>query len=249
MTEAKVGFLCKAASTLQHSENRSLTLLRSYYLMRCKETTRGFGLPEKQFSSKVRCANCCIEWKKGTNVTVKPIKLTKKQRRRIRSRKVSKINKDCVKSKLELLNSNEMEQICILCKHSTVTPIPKAEKFIETSTKDNTISEKKNVKEINKNMNKSPANVKKLQAVKKKDNVIKKPEVNVYSATEEIFLLNNKKNIITKAQKDAPKVIKNNKKKKDKFAGLCQKAVLSMAKLKEMKDKQNKLNLFLKPSP
>lgn len=97
-------------------------------------------------------------------------------------------------------------------------------------------------------MNKNPANAKKLQAVKKKDNVIKKPEVNVYSATKEIFSLKNKTNTITKALKDAPKVIKNNKKKKDKFAGLCQKAVLSTAKLKEMKDKQNKLNLFLKPS-
>lgn len=98
-------------------------------------------------------------------------------------------------------------------------------------------------------MNKNPVNVKKLETVqKKKEKVIKKPEINVYSATKEIFSFNNKKNTITNTQKDIPKLIKNSKKKKDKFAGLCQKAVLATAKLKEMKDKQNKLNLFLKPS-
>lgn len=89
--------------------------------------------------------------------------------------------------------------------------------------------------------------MKKFEVVqKKKEMIAKKPEVNVYSATKEIFSLNNKKNTIT--QKDTPKVIKNCKKKKDKFAGLCQKAVLSTVRLKEKKDKQNKLNLFLKPS-
>lgn len=84
--------------------------------------------------------------------------------------------------------------------------------------------------------------------LKNKDNTAKKPEVNVYSATKEIFSLNNKNNTITNTQNDTPKLIKNSKKKKDKFAGLCQKAVLATAKLKEIKDKQNKLNLFLKPS-
>lgn len=139
------------------------------------------------------------------------------------------------------------EQVCTLCKHSTVTPIPKAEKNKEKSITGNIIVTTKNVKDISKSMNKSPTIPKKLGAVqKKKVNTAKKQEVNVYSATREIFSLNNEKNTIT--QNVTPKLIKNSKKKKDKFAGLCQKAVLATAKLKEIKDKQNKLNLFLKPS-
>lgn len=71
--------------------------------------------------------------------------------------------------------------------------------------------------------------------------------VNVYSNTKDVFSLSNKNNMLSNAVKEQ-KVIKNNKKKKDKFAGLCQQAVLASAKLKEDKDKQNKLKLFLKPS-
>lgn len=85
----------------------------------------------------------------------------------------------------------------------------------------------------------------------------KKVEVDVYSKTKDIFSLTNKNNTIQGVVKEN-KVIKNNKKKKDKFAGLCQQAVLASAKLKQEKEKQdkekqdkkiqNKLNLFLKPS-
>lgn len=66
-----------------------------------------------------------------------------------------------------------------------------------------------------------------------------------------------KQNTLPSLIKDSPKIIKNNKRKKDKFAGLCQAAVIASAKLKEEKERQstnneqqkpNKLSLFLKPS-
>lgn len=73
-------------------------------------------------------------------------------------------------------------------------------------------------------------------------------EINVYANSKDIFSLKNKDNTLLNKVNQAPKIIKNNKKKKDKFAGLCQQAVIATAKLKEEQKKQNKLNLFLKPS-
>lgn len=75
---------------------------------------------------------------------------------------------------------------------------------------------------------------------------VKKKEINVYANSLDVFSIQNKNNELK--TKEKPKVINNNKRKKDKFAGLCQKAVLASAKIKERKDKQNKINLFLKPS-
>lgn len=72
-------------------------------------------------------------------------------------------------------------------------------------------------------------------------------ELNVYTNAKQVFSLSNVENIICKTVDSKPKLIKNNKKKKDKFAGLCEKAVLAAAKLKEKKE-PNKLSLFLKPS-
>lgn len=81
----------------------------------------------------------------------------------------------------------------------------------------------------------------------KKTNMSKKKvEINVYANALDVFSLQNKNNSL--ATKEKPKVINNNKKKKDKFAGLCQKAVLASAKLKGKQEKKDKLSLFLKPS-
>lgn len=77
---------------------------------------------------------------------------------------------------------------------------------------------------------------------------VKTDEVNVYNTTKEIFTLNNKDNVLKSTVKDTPKVIKNNKKKKDKYAGLCKEAVLASAKLLKQTTSKNKLDLFLKPS-
>lgn len=41
------------------------------FRMRCKNITRGYGLPDKYFSSNIRCPHCCIEWKKNTEIKVK----------------------------------------------------------------------------------------------------------------------------------------------------------------------------------
>lgn len=96
-------------------------------------------------------------------------------------------------------------------------------------------------------VNNKKTNVK--QEIKKKDSV-----KNLYTNAFDVFSLKNDNNTILSTIKEPPKVIKNNKKRKDKFAGLCQKAVIASAKLKKQKEKktsllpQNKLNLFLKPS-
>ncbi|XP_049880848.1 uncharacterized protein LOC126377195 [Pectinophora gossypiella] len=253
MSETQVGFLCKAAASLQRAENNdTLTFLRSYYLMRCKEVTKGYGLPEKQFSSKVRCSRCCLEWQKGTEIKIKSVKLSKKQRQRIKSQKVRKDNR--VNSRKELLHSNEIIQLCTFCKQSTVTFVPKPEKVTKIITKPAN-NESLNINKLLSNADtKITVNLKKTKTTKTNETKTskvpdpKKNEVNVYSITKDVFSLCNNKNNLPSAQKEEKKIIKNNKKKKDKFAGLCQKAVIASAKLKEAKDKQNKLNLFLKPS-
>lgn len=82
----------------------------------------------------------------------------------------------------------------------------------------------------------------------KQDKSKAKGTVNVYASAADVFSLKNKSNTLYTTTIEKPKVIQNNKKKKDKFAGLCQKAVLASAKLNVKKTEQNKLNLFLKPS-
>ncbi|KAL0811387.1 hypothetical protein ABMA28_009796 [Loxostege sticticalis] len=249
MNEGQVSFLIKAASLLSQTQNdQTKTLLRSYYLMRCRELSKEHGLPAKYFSSKVRCSKCFIEWKRDTETKVRPIKLSKRQRRRIKHYKINDKNKEYVKSKQQVLNSNELEQICAFCKNSTVTPILKPTKP-KTEEKPIVITPKITQQKTPIIINKSDTKKQKVSA--------KKVEVDVYSKTKDIFSLTNKNNTIQGVVKEN-KVIKNNKKKKDKFAGLCQQAVLASAKLKQEKEKQdkekqdkknqNKLNLFLKPS-
>ncbi|XP_028175374.1 uncharacterized protein LOC114363756 [Ostrinia furnacalis] len=242
MNEDKVTFLIKAASSLSQTQNdQTKTLLRSYYLMRCRELSKNHGLPDKHFSSKVRCSRCFIEWKKGTETTVKPIKLSKGQKRRIKQLKANKNNKEeYVKTRQQMLNSNELKQICTFCKNSTITPIPKPVKpKVIPINEGAKITEEKLKEKIQPNTKTTNTN--------KPKNQLKKAEVDVYAKTKEIFSLSNKNNTLQGSVKEQ-KVIKNNKKKKDKFAGLCQQAVLMSAKLKQEKEKQNKLNLFLKPS-
>lgn len=70
--------------------------------------------------------------------------------------------------------------------------------------------------------------------------------LNVYTNISEVFSMKNENNKVTPDL--VPVKIKNNKKKKDRFAGLCQIAVLDAAKRKKEDEKKNKLNLFLKPS-
>lgn len=95
--------------------------------------------------------------------------------------------------------------------------------------------------------NKSKSNKKKIIESSKKNT----SNTNVYSNAFDVFSLKNKQNTLASTIKELPKIINNNKKKKDKFAGLCQKAVLASAKIKldQGQDKKlNKLSLFLKPS-
>ncbi|KAJ2940138.1 hypothetical protein O0L34_g14177 [Tuta absoluta] len=248
MTENQVGFLYKAAASLQlGGENKNLTLLRSYYLMRCKDITKGYGLPEKHFSTKVRCSKCCIEWNKQTDTKVKAIKLSKKQRQRIRSQKSKKGNKELVEKRKQLLTSNEIEQICSFCKQSTNTTAEKPEKIEDlvkpVSKTTPTPTKLDNIMPTLKSKTAESTNSKKSD---KKHKTMKNTQINVYSVSKDIFSMKNKKNYIS--NKEEAKVIKNNKKKKNKYAGLCERAVLATAKMKQEKDKQNKLNLFLKPS-
>lgn len=101
--------------------------------IRCKEVTRGYGLPKKHFSEQSRCSYCCLEWDNKSEIKVwfsvykmynkqkilfffslsnmifqlKPIKLSKRQRLRIKynSKHKSTSNKE------SLLCSNEMVSI------------------------------------------------------------------------------------------------------------------------------------------
>lgn len=75
----------------------------------------------------------------------------------------------------------------------------------------------------------------------------------MYTNASDVFSLKKNCNTLSSTVKETPKIIKNNKKRKDKFAGLCQKAVLASAKAKQdveqgQKKTQNKLSLLLKPS-
>ncbi|XP_072934825.1 uncharacterized protein [Epargyreus clarus] len=228
MAEAKIAFLYKAASSLPGVNiNKTQEILKSYYTMRCKEVSKGYGLPQKHFSEQVRCSHCCLEWRKGSEINVRSIKISKRQRKRIKSQKKLRTQA----SKELLLHSKELEQICAFCKHSTKTIIAKPNKHIIVKPEQERTEVKASTKKVN-----------------EKEYKRNKGTCNVYSNTIQVFSLNNKKNILKSSVKEEPKIINNNKKKKDKFAGLCQKAVLATAKLKQEKDKQNKLNLFLKPS-
>lgn len=108
-------------------------------------------------------------------------------------------------------------------------------------------------KENNSEDNNIVANVKRKEILKGNEPANKKKKIesvetiNVYTNAFEIFSMKNENNTLKQIIKESPKIIKN-KKKKDKFAGLNQKAVLASAKLKKLKETDNKLNLFLKPS-
>ncbi|XP_048001574.1 uncharacterized protein LOC125238318 isoform X2 [Leguminivora glycinivorella] len=198
MAEAHIGFLYNAASTfLQTERNETYSILRSHYLMRCMQVTKGYGLPEKHFSSKTRCPHCCTEWQRNTIIK---------------------------------------ERLCTFCKHSTVTIVLKPAKDGTSKTKD----EKTPVI--------APDNTPKQNKQKAKQAAEKKAETSIYYNAKEVFTLKNKNNALASTKPN--KVIKNNKKKKDKFAGLCKQAVLTSAKLKEAKDKgkDSLLSKFLKTS-
>ncbi|XP_026729773.1 uncharacterized protein LOC113495302 [Trichoplusia ni] len=243
MTEAQVGFLYNIAAAVSCSQNETTnTLLKSYYLMRCKNITRGYGLPEKQFSSFKRCPKCCIEWRSNTKVDVRSIKLSKRQRKRLKSRKVKENKKDFVRNRNKLLHSNEVAQLCSFCNKTNVTAFPKPTKpvlkhTITTAGHNNKVAEREATTTAS-SVKDPPKSIVKPE--------VKKKEINVYANSLDVFSIQNKNNELK--TKEKPKVINNNKRKKDKFAGLCQKAVLASAKIKERKDKQNKINLFLKPS-
>ncbi|KAI8423109.1 hypothetical protein MSG28_014192 [Choristoneura fumiferana] len=238
MSDASIGFLYKAASTLLRTEKtQTQNILRSYYLTRCMQITKGYGLPEKHFSSNIRCPHCCIEWGKHTETKIKPIKLSKRQKKRIKSQTPTKKNRD----PKSLLHSNELERICSFCKHGTVTPLIKPNK--------EAVTKKRNKKAADIVISKHN-----LVKSKVKTPAERKTETSIYCNAREVYSLSNKNNALTNAKET--KVIKNNKRKKDKFAGLCQQAVLTSAKLKEIKNAQsdkkakteNKLLAFLKTS-
>lgn len=128
---------------------------------------------------------------------------------------------------------------CLFCNHTTTVNMSKPLK-INTRIK----SEKQTV-QIAQIFGSSPRRkqVEALQAKTKKVG-----EADVYSTTKDIFLIKNKDNVLASTIKDTPKVIKNNKKKKDKFAGLCKQAVFASSQLTKEKKTKNKLDLFLKPS-
>ncbi|KAF9418060.1 hypothetical protein HW555_005044 [Spodoptera exigua] len=188
--------------------------------MRCKEITRGYGLPDKYFATKIRCPKCCLEWN-NSEVKVCPILLSKRQKKRLKSRK---------------------EQICTFCKKST---------FITSMKPQKEVTESENTKVDNTSKIKQNETPKTKSNSQKQNSKISKPdkkkEINVYTSALDVFSLKNKNNNLV--TKEPPKVIKNNKKRKDKFAGLCQQAVLASAKLKSKEEtKKSVLSLFLKPS-
>lgn len=133
------------------------------------------------------------------------------------------------------------ERICSFCKHGTVTPLTKPNKIIVT-------------KNINKKAVDITVNKPNTVKTKSKTSAEKKTELSIYCNAREVYSLGNKNNALRNTKEI--KVIKNNKRKKDKFAGLCQQAVLTSAKLKEIKKAQshkeakneNKLLAFLKTS-
>ncbi|XP_068625527.1 uncharacterized protein [Battus philenor] len=200
MVEKQIGFLYKAASTLAPEQNSHSQYLRSYYLMRCVDITRGYGLPQQQFSVKNRCSHCCLEWTNKIGIN---------------------------------------EQICSFCKNSNVMQILKP---------------KEEHRKIKNDVKNTKITLPKMNLVKKEElEPIQKniKEFNVYSQSKDVFSLSNKKNVLPNTIKRVPKIVKNDRKKKDKFAGLCRQAVLAAAKLKAekktKKSKPDKLSLFLKP--
>lgn len=248
MAETQASFLCKIASTLS-SEKDAHILLRSHYLMQCKKIARSINLPQKQFSSLTRCPHCCLEWKQGTKVNLKPIKLSKRQRHRIKKLKHSNINK--FNKKEILLHGNKLEQICSFCGYNTLINLKKPDKPLSVIKNDESEEGPFQENLNSRKLLKINAKNKSAKSSHNDNNISKNKnnfEINVYSNTHEVFALNNKANTLPIKVKDSPKVIKNSKRKKDKFAGLCKKAVLASAKLKEEQQKHNKLSLFLKPS-
>ncbi|XP_059050612.1 uncharacterized protein LOC131845556 [Achroia grisella] len=230
MTESRVGFLYNAAENL--SLQCQTRLLKSYYLMRCKEVSKGSTLPEKYFSRKVRCSYCCLEWSSGSKVQIRTKKICKKQKKNIQSRnKRNNINKE--------IFTKELEQICSFCKNTTVVPLSRSNKN-KTCVAKSVIKE--NITEIKTTSNKIKPQIKIEKEVKKET------QINVYANAKDIFSLKNENNKLTNIMNKPPKIIKNSNKKKNKFAGLCEKAVLASAKLKDEQKINNRLKLFLKPS-
>ncbi|XP_045455355.1 uncharacterized protein LOC123665046 [Melitaea cinxia] len=236
MTEAHIGFLYNAASVFKLNElDETHKKLKSYYLIRCKEVTRGYGLPKKHFSEQSRCSYCCLEWDNKSEIKLKPIKLSKRQRRRIKYNSKHKTTS----KKESLLFSNEMEKICSFCGKTIKTPLIKPNKLIKQTTEQSiTITDKGNLAQ----------DVKKPKNKKVKHKPEQKHQSNVYCKSKVAFSLNKQKNSLQNSVKVEPKIIKNSKKKKDKFAGLCQKAVIASTKFKQEKENNSKLSLFLKPS-
>ncbi|CAH4037067.1 unnamed protein product [Pieris brassicae] len=214
MAENRLGFLYKAAALLAQTENKSYDILRSHYLMRCPELRSSKQISSGRLS-KERCSYCCLAWKKDAKLRVNPMKLSRRQKKRLKS-----------KNNRTLYNSKQVERICSLCDHMSVVHIKLNDKIDETDT----------------------SVVVKDQIIKKK--IIKKDPklkpLNVYTNIREVFSIKNENNKITPDL--VPVKIRNNKKKKDRYAGLCQKAVMDASKRKNGDEKMNTLNLFLKPS-
>ncbi|XP_041985344.1 uncharacterized protein LOC121737724 [Aricia agestis] len=232
MSEAKVGFLFKAAAIVSNGQDNHVlnNILKSYYLLKSSKTTKGYGLPQKQFSTKSRCSHCFLKWNNNFDCKVVPLKISKRQRKRIKHQ-----NKMMGNNREEIINGNKLEQICNFCKQTTVTYLPKPNKEVKKCNE--------NVKSVTAKI------VENKEAKLTKTHKSLKNVSDVYCNSKEVFSLKNNKN--TLQDNKSPKIIKTNKKKKDKFAGLCQKAVLSAAKLKDnsAKPKTDKdLIIFLKPA-
>ncbi|CAK1541056.1 unnamed protein product [Leptosia nina] len=217
MEESKIALFQKAAALLKDSNNKTHDILKSHYLLQCPRLTLA---ENRNRLRKGRCYHCRLEWTRDTKNRIKPIKLSKRQKRRKKS-----------KVKNSLLNSKQLERICSFCGNVTVIQIPKLNinKHIIDSkcNDDNTTSSQSDKKQI-------PIENKICKTKAQKP-------INVYSNASEIFSLRNDNNTL---KKDTPQKINNNKKKKDKFAGLCQKAVLDAAKRKLANEKKNKINFF-----
>lgn len=128
------------------------------------------------------------------------------------------------------------ERICSFCKHTTIIRIDKP-KLEKTNNKKQEIGSK-----TSQNHEKSVLPIKKNVKIDQN-----KKEVNVYCQSKDVFSLQDNNNTIENSKKHTSKVINNNKRKKDKFAGLCKDAVLASAKIKKVQQ-NSRLSLFLKPS-
>ncbi|XP_022123140.2 uncharacterized protein LOC110998694 [Pieris rapae] len=215
MAENRLGFLYKAAAVLAQTENKSYDILRSHYLMRCPELRSSKQISSGRLS-KERCSYCCLAWKKDAKLRVNPMKLSRRQKKRLKSKKDN-----------TQYNSKQVERICSLCGHTSVVHVLKLDEKIES---DISIVVKDEIT--------------KKQIKEKRDPKLR--PLNVYTNIREVFSIKNENNKIT--PEIVPSKIRNNKRKKDRFAGLCQKAVMDAAKRKNEDEKKNTLNLFLKPS-